>query len=154
MTGNSKTSDSRIIISREARNLCYSRRGTHVSPHMCCELLHFPHLSFIPLGTYPARFARHLFFPRRESCVLVSLSSQWGKAVLSLSALETHFPTLFHTASALSAPTGHLPLRGRLTIRGKPVIADFRASPHIYLRRSRHHKFESRLFLLPIYEAS
>ena len=27
--------------------------------------------------------------------------------------LETHFPTLFHTASALSAPLGHLPLEGK-----------------------------------------
>ena len=26
--------------------------------------------------------------------------------------LETHFPTLFYTASALSAPSGHLPLEG------------------------------------------
>ena len=27
--------------------------------------------------------------------------------------LETHFPTLFHAASALSAPSGHLPLEGK-----------------------------------------
>ena len=27
--------------------------------------------------------------------------------------LETHFPTLFHTACALSAPSGHLPLEGK-----------------------------------------
>ena len=27
--------------------------------------------------------------------------------------LETHFLTLFHTASALSAPSGHLPLEGK-----------------------------------------
>ena len=27
--------------------------------------------------------------------------------------LETHFSTLFHTASALSAPSGHLPLEGK-----------------------------------------
>ena len=27
--------------------------------------------------------------------------------------LEMHFPTLFHTASALSAPSGHLPLEGK-----------------------------------------
>ena len=26
---------------------------------------------------------------------------------------ETHFPTLFHAASALSAPSGHLPLEGK-----------------------------------------
>ena len=154
MTGNSKTSDSRIIISREARNLCYSRRGTHVSPHMCCELLHFPHLSFIPLGPYPARFARHLFFPA-------------GKAVFSFRCLPnggrrySHYPPLRRISPLSFIPPvpypplrGTFPSRGRLTIRGKPAIADLRASPHIYLRRSRHHKFESRLFLLPIYEAS
>ena len=152
MTGDSKTSDSRIIISSEARNLCYSRRGTHVSPHVPRTSPLFSSV-FHPARTLSGSF-RSPPPPRRESGVLVSLSSPWGKAVLSLSALETHFPTLFHTASALSAPTGHLPLRGRLTIRGKPAIADLRASPHIYLRRSRHHKFESRLFLLPIYEAS
>ena len=28
-------------------------------------------------------------------------------------ALETHFPALFHTACALSAPSGHLPLEGK-----------------------------------------
>ena len=27
--------------------------------------------------------------------------------------LETHFLTLFHAASALSAPSGHLPLEGK-----------------------------------------
>ena len=26
---------------------------------------------------------------------------------------ETHFPALFYTASALSAPSGHLPLEGK-----------------------------------------
>ena len=31
--------------------------------------------------------------------------------------LETLLPTLFHTASALSAPTGHLPLEGKAAIR-------------------------------------
>ena len=31
--------------------------------------------------------------------------------------LETHFLTLFHTASALSAPAGHLPLEGKAAIR-------------------------------------
>ena len=27
--------------------------------------------------------------------------------------LETHFPTRFYTASALSAPSGHLPFEGK-----------------------------------------
>ena len=33
---------------------------------------------------------------------------------------------------------GTFPSRGRLAIRGKPAIANLRASPHIYSRRSRH----------------
>ena len=78
--------------------------------------LRFPHLSFIQLEPL--------------SGSLCSPPSPWGKAVLSFSALETHFPTLFHTVSALSAPTGHL--LGGLTIRGKPAIADLRASPDLY----------------------
>ena len=53
-----------------------------------------------------------------------------GKAVFSFSDLETHFPTLFHTASALSAPTGHLP--GGADDTREPAIADLRASPDLY----------------------
>ena len=34
-------------------------------------------------------------------------------ATLIFRLLETYFPTLFHTASALSAPSGHLPLEGK-----------------------------------------
>ena len=42
-----------------------------------------------------------------------------GKAVLSFSVLETLFsPTLFHTASTLSAPSGHLPLEGKALCQG------------------------------------
>ena len=75
--------------------------------------LRFPHLSFIRLEPYPARFARHLphagkalMWGRRCSRFAVF---PMGKAVLSFSTLETHFSTLFHTARALSAPSGHFP---------------------------------------------
>ena len=44
-------------------------------------------------------------------------------------ALETLFPALFHTASALSAPSGHLPLEGK---------ADDTGIPSANMRRSRH----------------
>ena len=74
--------------------------------------LRFSHLSFIRLEPYPARYARHLPHTRCSRFAVFPM----GKAVLSFSALETHFPTLFHTASALSAPSGHLP--GGLMIRG------------------------------------
>ena len=36
--------------------------------------------------------------------------------------LETLFPTLFHTACALSAPSGHLPRVGKATIREYPLL--------------------------------
>ena len=72
-----------------------------------------PTFIFMPLEPYPVRFACHLphagkalMRGRRCSRFAVFLM---GKAVLSFSALETHFPTLFHTVSALSAPSGYLP---------------------------------------------
>ena len=86
--------------------------------------LRFPHLSFIRLEPYPARFARHLPHARKA---------------FRFFPLETHFPTLFHTASALSAPTGHLPGGARYegTCHRRPSgIARF------ILRRSRHHNPE------------
>ncbi len=43
--------------------------------------------------------------------------------------LETHFPTLFYTASALSAPSEHLPLEEK---------ADNTRIPSSKIRRSRH----------------
>ena len=43
--------------------------------------------------------------------------------------LETLLPTLFYTASALSAPSGHLPLEGK---------ADDTRIPSSKMRRNRH----------------
>ena len=43
--------------------------------------------------------------------------------------LETLLPTLFYTAGALSAPSGHLPLEGK---------ADDTRIPSSKMRRSRH----------------
>ncbi len=56
--------------------------------------LRFPHLSFIRLEPYPARFARHLPHARKA---------------FRFFPLETHFPTLFHIASAFSTPSGIFP---------------------------------------------
>ena len=93
----------------------------------------FPHLSFIRLEPYPARFARHLPHAgnalMREDGVLVSLSSPWGRRY-------SHFPPL-RRISPLSfiSPVPSPPLRdlpGELTIRGKSAIADLRASPDLY----------------------
>ena len=113
--------------------------------------LRFPHLSFIQLEPYPARFARHLphagkALMRGRRCSHFAVFPM-GKAVLSFSTLETYFPTLFHTASSLSAPMGHLP-RGaddtRETCHRRPSgIARF------ILRRSRHHNPEPIIFPFP-----
>ena len=94
----------------------------------------FPHLSFIRLEPYPARFARHLPHAgnalMREDGVLVSLSSPWGRRY-------SHFPPL-RRISPLSfiSPVPYPPLCGTfpggLMIRGKPAIADLRASSDLY----------------------
>ena len=55
------------------------------------------------LATYPSRGRKAA---QRRSGALVNYL------------LETHSPTLFHTASALSAPSGHLPLEGKALCRG------------------------------------
>ena len=53
-------SDSRIVISSEARNLYHWRLRDSRFPHMCRAPFRFPHLSFMPLEPYPAHYARHL----------------------------------------------------------------------------------------------
>ena len=59
-------------------------------------------------------------------------SPAWGRGTaerrsgaLINDVLETHSPALFHTASALSAPSGHLPLEGK-------AIPAQRRSRHLY----------------------
>ena len=93
--------------------------------------LRFPHLSFIRLEPYPARYACHL--PHADA----------GKMMFSFRCLPhggrrySHFPPL-RRISTLSfiLPVPYPPLRGTflggLTIRGKPAIADLRASPDLY----------------------
>ena len=64
---------------------------------------------------------RHFIKNRREASLRVSLprmgrQRRSGAAVNAV--LETIFPALFHTASTLSAPSGHLPLAGKALCRG------------------------------------
>ena len=65
----------------------------------------------------PSGIALYKFDAERRSVALIS------------DALETLLPALFHTASALSAPSGHLPLEGK---------ADDTGIPSSKMRRSRH----------------
>ena len=58
--------------------------------------------------------------------------------------LETIFPALFHTASALSAPSGHLPLEGKAAIREyhplkrrHTTLVNLSAPPYRHPERSR-----------------
>ena len=49
------------------------------------------------------------------SCIIIYKNRRSGAAVNRL--LDTHVLAHFHTASALSAPAGHLPLEGKAAIR-------------------------------------
>ena len=95
--------------------------------------LRFPHLSFIRLEPYPARFARHLphagkALMRRRRCSRFAVFP-WVRRY-------SHFPRL-RRISPLSfiPPVPYPPLRG--TFPGghdtrEPAIADLRASPDLY----------------------
>ena len=109
----------------------------------------FPHLSFIRLEPYPARFARHLPHAgnalMREDGVLVSLSSPWGRRY-------SHFPPL-RRISPLSfiSPVPSLPLRA--SSRGADdtrEICHRRPSgiARFILRRCCHHNLEPIIFSL------
>ena len=101
--------------------------------------LRFPHLSFIRLELYPARFTRHLPHAGKTVFSFRCLPHE-GRRYSHFPLLRRISPTFFHTASALSAPTGHLPGGAddtRETCHRRPSgIARF------ILRRSRHHHFE------------
>ena len=49
------------------------------------------------------------------SCIIIYKNRRSAAAVNRL--LDMHFFAHFHTASALSAPAGHLPLEGKAAIR-------------------------------------
>ena len=109
----------------------------------------FPHLSFIRLEPYLARFARHLPHAgnalMREDGVLVSLSSPWGRRY-------SHFPPL-RRISPLSfiSPVPSPPLRA--SSRGADdtrEICHRRPSgiARFILRRCRHHNLEPIIFSL------
>ena len=68
--------------------------------------------------------------------------SRRGTYAFSTCAALFRFPHLSFLPPVPYPPLrGTFPSRGRLTIRGKPISADLRASLHIYSRRSHHHHF-------------
>ena len=113
---------------------------------LMAHLRRSPPLSFIPLEPYPARSARHLPHAGKALSVVIlflhvscirfddarkAVSSyrslpHWGRGtapavdrVLSyIVDLRCISPLIFHTASTLSAPSGHLPLEGKALYRG------------------------------------
>ena len=96
-------------------------------------LLRFPHLSFIPpvpypplRGTFPSRgrLCRGYCFST-HACIR---SDDMGIALLSQTAYLRRSPTLFHPASTLSAPSGHLPPWGKALCRGQRHSHKCRAS--------------------------
>ena len=130
-----------IVISSEARNLCHSRLR---DPHMCLALLRFPHLSFMPLEPYPARYARRL--PHAEKALSVAILfphmcvfalTLWGKRfsrIVTFSAwgrgdrasgarvlsLTVHLRRIFPLA--FIPPVPYPPLRGTFPSRGRLFI--------------------------------
>ena len=73
---------------------------------------------------------------RASPFILIDAEQRSGAFINRL--LETLFPALFHTASALSAPSGHLPLEGK---------ADDTRIPSSNMRRSRHLHSSLLIFL-------
>ena len=63
----------------------------------------------------------------------IKIDAERRSGTLINDVLETLFPALFHTASALSAPSGHLPLEGK---------ADDTRIPSSEMRRNRHESLE------------
>ena len=87
----------------------------------------------------PPRFAR-LPLPEEGARMILNRASPFIKidaerrsGTLINDVLETHSPALFHTACALSAPSGHLPLEGK---------ADDTRITSSNMRRSRHESPE------------
>ncbi len=106
------TCDSLVLSFRaQARNLCHSR-----SNGQCQEMLKRE-------ACDPLAFGHHHLQKAAQS------------AINRL--LETHSPALFHTASALSAPSGHLPLEGK-------AIPIKRRSRHLHSKFSLEQGFYSR----------
>ena len=68
----------------------------------------FSHMRVFALTLWGKRYSRIAAFPIGEGGPRQRRSGTFVNG-----ALEMIFPALFHTASALSAPTGHLPLEGK-----------------------------------------
>ena len=89
MKGNMRKAFSHIVIPSGAEgSLPFAVRDSRV-PHMCLALLRFPHLSFIPLEPYPARYARHLPHAGKALSVVILFPHMrvfalrlWGKATI------------------------------------------------------------------------
>ena len=135
---------------RSEKSLPFAVRDSRF-PHMCRALLRFPHLSFMPLEPYPARYARHLphagkalsiviLFP--HMCVLAL--TLWGKrysrivafpawergtapAVDRVLSLTAHLRRTFHLFHlSFIPPVPYPPLRGTFPSRGRLTIREYR----------------------------
>ena len=113
-------SDSRIVISSEARNLpCRPINDRCVKAEIRSAKVSFPCQCLCLLS-------RIAVYPNQRSPAAVNRL------------LGTHFPTLFHTASALSAPSGHLPLEGKADDTREPAIKSPSGIASIYTSRRFH----------------
>ena len=83
-------------------------RGTFSARKALSVVMLFSHMRVFALTLWGKRCSRIAAFPIGEGGPRQRCSGTFVNG-----ALEMIFPALFHPASALSAPTGHLPLEGK-----------------------------------------
>ncbi len=149
---------SRIVISSEARNLCHSRLRDSRFPYMCLALLRFPHLSFMPLEPYPARYARHLPHAGKALSVVILFPHMrvfaltlWGKRVSRIVAFPAWGRGTAPAVDRVLSLTAHLrrnsllafiprvpysPLRGTFPSRGRLFILAAKPPPSFLIPHS------------------
>ena len=94
----------------------YTRNAPHSRPFLWKGLSSVARRGWLP--TYvgnvfpPYRYPHHF-----RTSPFIKINAERRSGALINDVLETLLPTLFHTACALSAPTGHLPLEGKAAIR-------------------------------------
>ena len=101
----------------------------------------FPHMRVFALTLWRKRYSRIVAFPIEEGGPRQRCSGAFVNC-----RFEMHFLALFHPARTLSGSLRSPPSpRGEgCRYEGNLPPANLRASPHIYLRRSRHHNPEPR----------
>ena len=128
MKGNMRKAFSRIVIPSGAEgSLPFAVRDSRV-PHMCRALLRFPHLFFIPLEPYPARFARHLPHGGRLTIRDMLFFHLFSCPPGCFCFLLSHSP-VFPCARKISPYARNDDMGGRRPCEGSAFLHDFCVAP-------------------------